>query len=113
LLEKVTTNWPQLRERVGHIDKNLPAFLASCKPLATEGEVLILGFDYPILKEKFDKRQKAAGTIADVLGEMLQTKINVRAVVTDQYSPPKPVSKIDVEEFAALAKELGGIVKES
>lgn len=111
-LKQVTVHWPQVRDRVGHLDKNLPALLASCKPLAMEGQILILGFDYPILKDKFDKNQRNANLVAAALSEMAGVDCAVRTVVTEQYVPPESATTIGKEEFAALAQELGGIVSE-
>ncbi|MCI0396339.1 MAG: hypothetical protein L0322_15555, partial [Chloroflexi bacterium] len=108
-LEIVTTNWPEMRERLQQKDRNLPALLASCKPLATEGQTLILGFDYPLLKEKFDKKAGAREKVADVLSGLLGVPCAVRTVITGQYTPPVAINKEDLD---ALAQELGGIVRE-
>ena len=110
-LKQVMNQWPQLREYTGRQDKSLPALLASCKPLATEGNALILGFDYPILKDKFDKKPQAAEIVAKALSDLLGGKCLVRTVVTDQYVPSPLTTEVDEEEFASLAKELGGVVR--
>jgi hypothetical protein len=109
-LDSIKSHWPELRERVGKRDTNLPALLASSKPLATEGSILILGFDYPILKEKFERKKEAKEIVATELSELLQSPITVRTVVTEQYVPPATPETIDIEEFSALAQELGGVV---
>ena len=44
---------------VGVHIKSLPALLNMGKPIALEGNVIIIGFDYPIFKDKFDKEVKA------------------------------------------------------
>jgi DNA polymerase-3 subunit gamma/tau len=108
-LHAVIMRWPEMRERVGQIDRNLPALLASCKPLAVEGTTLILGFDYPILRDKFDKKKTAKEVIAEVFSVILETKCAVRAVVTGEYALP---SKTIEEDFVALANELGGVVRD-
>jgi DNA polymerase-3 subunit gamma/tau len=108
-LQAVTTRWPEMRERVGKVDKNLQALLASCKPMAVEGTTLILGFDFPLLREKFDK--KKAETIADIFSSLLETKCTVRTVITSEYEPPKTTKSIE-EDFVALADELGGVVRD-
>ena len=107
----VTERWPKLRELVGKRDKNLPGILASVTPLAVEGDVLILGFGFPILKEKFDNQKGANGIVADAMGQLLETDCQIRTVVTDQYEIVAAESPIDDDEFAALADELGGIVR--
>ena len=93
--------------QVGQANRNLPALLHMSKPLAVEGHTIVLGFDYPFFKEKFDNTPGAAELIADTYTELLQAKCLVRSVVTSEYTVP--VSKA---EFRALADELGGIVRE-
>ncbi|UCG24096.1 MAG: DNA polymerase III subunit gamma/tau [Chloroflexota bacterium] len=110
-LELVTESWPKLRELVGKRDKNLPGILASVTPLAVEGDVLILGFGFPILKEKFDNQKGAKTIVADALGQLLEAECQVRTVVTDHYEIVAAESSIADEDFAALADELGGIVR--
>ncbi len=110
-LHAITKRWPEMRERVGQIDRNLVALLASSKPLAVEGTTLILGFDFPLLREKFDNKKEAKNTIADVFSSLLGTKCTVRTVVTSEYEPPKTTKSIK-DDFAALADELGGVVRD-
>jgi hypothetical protein len=90
---------------VGQSQKNLPPLLNMSKPLATEGTSIILGFDFPIFKDKFDKFQGAPQLVGEAFSHLLQTKCTVRAVVTSDYTVP-----IQKEEFDALADELGGVV---
>jgi DNA polymerase-3 subunit gamma/tau len=111
-LESIKAFWPELRERVGKRDSNLPALLASSKPLAAEGTMLILGFDYPILKEKFERKKQASDIVALELSELTGSKITLRTVVTDQYVPPVPQESINKDDFSALAQELGGVVSD-
>lgn len=109
-LKDITRIWPKLREEVGQTDRNLPALLASSKPLATEGRILILGFDFPILKEKFDAKPHANDIVAEALSNLLNSKCLIRTVVTDQYvtTEQATVERADIE---ALAEELGGVLR--
>jgi DNA polymerase-3 subunit gamma/tau len=106
-LDAVKAHWRAMVAQVGQREKNLPALLAMCKPLAVEDNIIILGFDYPIFKEKFDKTEHAAGTIGDIFSELLGADLGVRCVVTSEYTVP-----ISKEEFQALAEELGGVLQE-
>jgi DNA polymerase-3 subunit gamma/tau len=106
-LEAIKANWRAMVAQVGQHEKNLPALLAMCKPLAIEGTIIILGFDYPIFKEKFDKTEGAAGALGDIFSELMGTECGVRCVVTSEYAVP-----ISKEEFQALAEELGGVLQE-
>jgi DNA polymerase-3 subunit gamma/tau len=109
-LDSIKSHWPELRKRVAKKDTNLPALLASSTPLATEGSILILGFDYPILKEKFERKKEAKEIVATELSELLHSSISVRTVVTEHYVPPATQESIDIDDFSALAQELGGVV---
>jgi hypothetical protein len=82
--------------------------MASCKPLAIEGNTVILGFDFPILKDKFERWPEARENVTELLSDLLGRKCLVRAVVTEQYTPPSSATEIDPAEFNALAQELGG-----
>jgi len=109
-LDSIKSAWPELRERIGKRDPNLPALVASCKPLATEGDVVVLGFDYPILKDKFEHKKEAKSIVGSELSQLLNSTVSVRTVVTDQYTPPPSQENIDIDDFSALAQELGGVV---
>lgn len=106
-LARVTKQWPKMKNLVAERNRNLPPLLAMSKPLAVEGEIIVLGFDYPIFKEKFDNISGAAEAVGTAFSELLDTTCHVRAVVTSEYTVP--VSK---QAFHALADELGGIVRE-
>lgn len=107
-LERVTAHWRAMVADVGQHNKNLPPLLNMGKPLAVEGNVIVLGFDYGIFRDKFDKMPDASRMIAEAYTELLGVKCNVRSVVTSDYTVP-----IDKEEFHALADELGGVVREN
>jgi len=77
------------------------------KPLATEGNVLVLGFDYPLFKEKFDNNQNAAQLVGKIVSDITGVNSRVRCVVTSEYTV-----NIGREDLEDLAGELGGVVKE-
>ncbi len=100
--------WPEMTQQVGRRMKNLPALLVMCKPLAIEGgNIIVMGFDYPLLREKFDKTAGAIELVTDTFRALSGTNCTVRTVTTSEY--PVPIAR---EEFHALAAELGGVVKE-
>lgn len=106
-VKEVQGVWAQLVTQSGDKIKNLPALLNMGKPLATEGRTLIIGFDYPLFKDKFDNLAGAAPLVSDVLTELLGQDAAVRAVVTSEYTVP-----VQPADFRALADELGGTVSE-
>ncbi|MDX1614134.1 MAG: DNA polymerase III subunit gamma/tau [Candidatus Promineifilaceae bacterium] len=112
-LQAVKDVWSRLRDSVAERDRNLPALLASCKPLGAEGHTVILGFDYPILKDKFERWPQARDMVGDALSRLLGQKCLVRTVITAQYIPPADEATVQRRDFAALADELGGVMRES
>lgn len=106
-VEQLRAQWRAMVNLAGQQSKNLPALLAMCKPLAVEGQKIVLGFDYPIFKEKFDRTEEAGPLISDAFAQLLGQTYGVRSVVTSDYALP-----IDKGDFDALAKELGGVVQE-
>jgi hypothetical protein len=108
-------------------DKNLPPLLSMCKPLAVEGNTLILGFEFPVLKDKFESKSIAPNLVASIFSDLLGAKCFVRCEVTGKYKPPPAAQPAVADEpspaasspeadraaFLALAKELGGEIQES
>jgi DNA polymerase-3 subunit gamma/tau len=106
-VREVQVVWAQLVDQSGEKIKNLPALLNMGKPLATEGRTLVIGFDYPLFKDKFDNLVGAAPLVGDILTELLGQATLVRGVVTSEYTVP-----VQPADFRALADELGGTVSE-
>lgn len=99
--------WAQLVSQSGEKIKNLPALLNMSKPLAAEGRTLVIGFDYPLFKDKFDNLAGATPLVSDILTELLGASTLVRGVITSEYTVP-----VQPADFRALADELGGTVSE-
>jgi DNA polymerase-3 subunit gamma/tau len=126
-LELFRAQWPAMVQRLERRDRNLPPLLAMCRPLAVEGNTLFLGFEFPQLKEKFERRPEVLGYMVEAYQALIGVECNIRCVLTKQYrpraagqnSPPTPPggapkSAVDEREaFLALADELGGTVHES
>lgn len=108
-LDAVLAQWRHLPGLVRQRDRNLASLLAMVKPLAVEGVTIILGFDFPVLKEKFDAQADAPRLVAEGLQQLFGSPCLVRSVITSQYRPETAVSRADVE---ALAQELGGVVQD-
>jgi DNA polymerase III subunit gamma/tau len=106
-LAQVQAQWRSMLEQVGETNKNLPPLLNMSKPLGIEGQTIILGFDYPIFKEKFVNTEGAAQAIGAAFSTLLGTHCTIRTVITSDYSVP-----VSDEEMTALAHELGGVVRE-
>lgn len=105
-LQQIRDNWRQMKQLVGQKDKNLPPLLDMSKPLATEGDTIILGVDFPIFKDKLEGNAEAMQLITKAYRQLLNQPINVRCVLTSEYNV-----QISPDEFHALADELGGVVR--
>ncbi len=105
-LAAATSHWRELVNQAGRHNKNMPALLNMGKPLAIEGNTIVVGFDYPIFKDKFDNTAGAPQLLGDIYTDLLGTHCLVRAVVTSEYAVP-----VSETEFRALADELGGVVE--
>ncbi len=110
-LDVVVQSWPKLREIIGRSDKNLPRLLASGTPLAMEGAKLILGFEFPILKERFDSQKGANATVTKALEQLLDADCQVETVVTGQYRSAPADVQISEEDIIKMADELGGVAR--
>ncbi|MCO5188592.1 MAG: DNA polymerase III subunit gamma/tau [Anaerolineae bacterium] len=108
-MASILSVWPDVIQEVRKRDRNIPAFLAQCQPLAIEGDTVILGFEYPILRDKFESNPRATTIVGEVLSQLINRKCLVRSVNNAQYSP-RDISKAD---FEALAQELGGVVRDN
>jgi hypothetical protein len=111
-LAQIAGRWTQLRERLAKHDRNLPALLAAAKPLDADGNTLVLGFDYQVIKEKFDQRKGARDAVAAALSELMGLPCQVKTVLSAEYRPVVTAARVDREEFAALAEELGGVIRD-
>lgn len=109
-LVSVTSHWPQAMANIKKKNRNLGTLLTMCQPVAVENGILILGFEYSTLKEKFDNTPHAQEQVSDVLSELLSVVCPVRTVLNSQYQPPLFVTEA---EIMALADELGGVVREN
>ncbi len=126
-LDLFRKHWPAMVQRLERRDRNLPPLLAMCKPLAVEGNTLFLGFQFPQLKEKFERRPEVIGYMAEAYQALIGVECRIRCVLNEQYQPglaglaasagsPGGAAKTvanEREAFLALADELGGTVQES
>jgi hypothetical protein len=106
-LAAVKAQWRTMTEEVGEQQRNLPPLLTMGKPLALEGNTIVVGFDFPIFNKKFTDTAGSTQLIGETFSRLLGIDCTVRSVVTSEYTVPVPE-----EEFRALADELGGVVTE-
>lgn len=108
-LPAVVSAWPDTLKAARSLDRNLSSILGSCKPIDLEGNTVIVGFNYPMIKERFDKIPGGTQLAGQALSQIIGSDVTVMAVVTSEYTPSSGVTRA---EFEALARELGGVVEE-
>ena len=109
-IKQVADNWAILMREVRKRNKNLPAALSTAQPINIEGNTVILGFKYPIIKEKYEETRDANHLVSEALSTILNVECRIKAVDSNQYAPPRNVTRA---QFEALATELGGVVVET
>lgn len=106
-LNEVRENWGRLMSEVRRYDRSLP--LANAKAINIEGDTIVLGFNYPLIKEKYDQIESADHKVAQALSNILGKSCKIKAVVTGEYTPPKSITRAELE---AAVRDLGGVVKD-
>ena len=107
-IEVIQAAWGTLLAQLKQQDRNLPALLSSAQPLAMEGTNFILGFKYPVIKEKFDHTPNAHQLVIQTLSKIVYVQLQLRTVLIGEYVETEEVSRAEIEAFA---KQIGGIVK--
>ena len=111
--QQVLDAWPELLSAAYDRDPQTQALLNSCKPLAVDDNLLILGFKSDLLREKMEKGHNQE-LVIESLGEVLDSTLGVRCVLLqdwgdDRYTAPTvPLPKGGM--VAAAVRELGAEV---
>lgn len=101
--------WRELMARAEKINRNFKPWLSQAQPLAFEGQTLILIFTLPLIRDKLDHEREIIGKIlSDILGKPIQ----IKCVMKDEYGLT-PAGEDVRSQAESLARELGGVIKES
>jgi hypothetical protein len=65
---------------------SLEALMRACKPLAVEGDIVVLGFDYDFHRGKVEEDHNRRD-VEDTLSELLGQRCRVRCVLAQQGQP--------------------------
>jgi len=82
---------------------SVEALLNSGQLLGIEGQIVVLGFEHKLLREKMGADNNRQ-VVEQVLSEMLGTPLSVRCVDPRDYQPPPPAS-LDTQEIKRFAVE--------
>jgi hypothetical protein len=101
--------WRELTARAEKINRNFKPWLSQAQPFTFEGQTLILIFTLPLIRDKLDHEREIIGKI---LSELLGKPIQIKCVMKDEYGST-PAGEDVRSQAESLARELGGVVKES
>jgi len=111
--QQVLDAWPELLSAAYDRDPQTQALLNSCKPLAVDDNLLILGFKSDLLREKMEKGHNQE-LVIESLSEVLGSTLGVRCVLLQDWgdgrstAPTVPLPEGGM--VAAAVRELGAEV---
>ncbi|MEW5718842.1 MAG: DNA polymerase III subunit gamma/tau [Chloroflexota bacterium] len=111
-LEIVQGQWTNVLARVKQLNRNAEALLRSAaEPIKVEGDVIVLGFQYQVHAEKFEKEQKWKETVERSLDQVLQRKCRVKCMLAPERAKRKAVEQDPLIRTAInqLGAEITGI----
>ncbi len=108
--QQVLDAWPELLSAAYGRDPQTQALLNSCKPLAVDDNLLVLGFKSDLLREKMEKGHNQE-IVSESLGEVLDSKLGVRCVLLQDWGDDRSTAPtVPLPEggmVAAAVRELG------
>ena len=78
--------WRALGSQLRRVNLSLSALINDAKPLAWEGETLILGFRHNFHRQKVNTEENRR-TLENFLGEKLGRKVRVRCILSSEWRP--------------------------
>ena len=111
--QQVLDAWPELLSAAYDRDPQTQALLNSCKPLAVDDNLLVLGFKSDLLREKMEKGHNQEFVI-ESLGEVMDSTLGVRCVLLQDWGDDRSTAPtVPLPEggmVAAAVRELGAEV---
>ena len=111
--QQVLDAWPELLSAAYDRDPQTQALLNSCKPLAVDHNLLVLGFKSDLLREKMEKGHNQE-LVIESLGEVLDSTLGVRCVLLQDWGDDRSTAPtVPLPEggmVAAAVRELGAEV---
>ncbi len=111
--QQVLGVWPELLSAAYDRDPQTQALLNSCKPLAVDDNLLVLGFKSDLLREKMEKGHNQE-IVIESLGEVMDSTLGVRCVLLQDWGDDRSTAPtVPLPEggmVAAAVRELGAEV---
>ncbi|MCI0475502.1 MAG: DNA polymerase III subunit gamma/tau, partial [Anaerolineales bacterium] len=93
-LEIVQSNWANVLARVKQSNRNAEAMLRSAaEPIKVEEDLIVLGFQYQVHAEKFEKEPKWKETVERALDQTFQRKCRVKCMLAPERAKRKAVEQ--------------------
>jgi DNA polymerase-3 subunit gamma/tau len=110
-LEIVQNQWTNVLARVKQSNRNAEALLRSAELIKVEDNVIVLGFQYQVHAEKFEKEAKWKETVERSLDQVMQRKCRVKCMLAPERAKRKAVEQDPLIRTAVnqLGAEITGI----
>lgn len=93
-LQVVQSQWTNILARVKQSNRNAEALLRSAaEPIGVDGDVIVLGFQYQVHAEKFEKEKRWKETVERALGQIFQRPCRVKCMLTPERAKRKAVEQ--------------------
>jgi hypothetical protein len=112
-LEIVQSQWANVLERVKQSNRNAEALLHSAEPIKVEGDVIVLGFQYQVHAERFEKESKWKEMVERALDQVFQRKCRVKCMLAPERAKRKaveqdPLIRTAINQMGAQITEIHG-----
>lgn len=84
--ERLQECWPEFLNALRPRNLSLEALMRSCRPVAVEGDVVVLGFDYDFHRGKVEEERNRRD-VEDTLSSLLGWKCRIRCVLRQKGQP--------------------------
>jgi len=86
--EQLLSSWPSIKNVVSGQNRNLGALLNSGKLVGFEDNLLVVGFDFPLLKDKFLSHPNATSIVSGAIYQVLGiSNVVIKVAVTQSKHP--------------------------
>jgi len=93
-LSSVVTKWPEILERVKPLNHSVQAFLRATRPLAIDGDFLILEVFYKFHKDQLE-RDQCRRIFEKAASEVLGSEVKMKCSLSEVPRSPKPLPSLE------------------
>ncbi len=93
-IEAVLAKWPEILEKVKPLNHSVQAFLRATRPLAVEGDFLIIEVFYKFHKDQLEK-ETSRKIFEKVASEVLGGEVKMKCRLSEARQPAKPLPVVE------------------